>query len=180
MNLNEIFSTQERIRILTYLFEHQDEKISIKPLARKLKLSPGLVHKYLHLLKKNGLLAGGKIADSSNSCQLHVLLNLQKLERSNITGIVRKCLPEATSIGVYGSWSDGTNTPASDLDLWIKTSSKPSDSKLALLKREIEQKIGCASDIIIVDESSLKRLREKSDAFYYSLYFSKRLWGEGL
>lgn len=106
--------------------------------------------------------------------------NLSEIEKSRVTHIIKKEIPAAKGIGVYGSWVHGTNYEKTDLDLWVKAPKNPSDLQVARARREIEKKVGVPVDLTCFDKEKLEQIKEKSDSFYFSLYNSIKLWGEDL
>ncbi len=180
MNIIALFSTKEREKILDYLLAHPSEEIIMRELARKLSLSAGQIHKYVGILKKEGLFKGNRLKETPLTSSLRLLWNLKRIEGAGITGILRRRFGKAAGIGMYGSWASGTNSEGSDLDLWVKTETEPKDIEIAEARKELESKLGAPVDIVIASPKRLERFREKSDAFYFSLYNGKVLWGEGL
>lgn len=180
MNISTILSTEDRVKILEYLLFHQIGKVGIRRVASEVKLSPALIHKYVNILEKEGIATDGTLAETPNVRALRLLFNLKRIEDAKITHIARAKLNDIEGIGVYGSWSDGTNNEKSDLDLWLKIRDEPSDSELSKLRNELEAKIGVPVDVTIATPERLKHFREKSDSFFYSLHHGKVLWGKSL
>ncbi len=180
MNIHEITSTEERERILSYLLQHQPKEINMNRIAKELGLSPGQIHKYINILRRNRILGGTGISDTPLVRVLRITDNIFKIEDSKLIQEIRKSIRDTKGIGMYGSWAEGTNTETSDLDIWIKTEHEPEDIELAKLRRKLEKKLGSKVDMIILTKDRLSRLREKSDSFYFSLYYSMTLWGERL
>ncbi len=180
MNISAILSTEDRVKILEYLLFHQIGKVGIRKVAAELKLSPALIHKYVNILEKEGIVMDGALVETLNVHALRLLFNLKRIEDAKITHTAKTRLKSIEGIGVYGSWSNGTNNEKSDLDLWLKIRDEPSDSELSKLRNELEAKIGVAVDITIATPERLKHFREKSDSFFYSLHHGKVLWGKNL
>ena len=180
MNIQPLFSTPERERIMEHLLEHPSEEISMNALARKLRVSPGLVHKHVSLLRKNGLVRGRKLLDTPLVRALRVVDNLRRVEEAALPNILRKHLAAAKGFGMYGSWSNGSNSETADLDIWVKLEKEPKDSELAALRKRLEGALGVSVDVLIATPDRLEHLRAKSESLYYSLYNSILLWGEPL
>ena len=180
MNITALFSTKEREEILGYLLAHPSEEITMRGLARKLSLSASQIHKYVGILKKAGLFEQNRLKETPLTSALRLLWNLKRIGGAGIVAILRRRFGKVAGIGMYGSWASGTNTEGSDLDLWVKTEIKPKDIGIAQARKELESKLGVPVDIVIATPKGLEHFREKSDAFYFSLYNGKLLWGEGL
>ncbi|MFH1199782.1 MAG: nucleotidyltransferase domain-containing protein [Candidatus Micrarchaeota archaeon] len=181
MNITELFSTGERQKILGYLLSHPSQGMTMRALAKKLGLSAGQIHKYFAILGKEGLFEQGRLKEGPLISSLRLLWNVKRIEEAGVVGIIRHRIGAVAGIGLYGSWASGTNAEGSDLDLWVKTEAEPEDDlKLAKARKEIESRLGVPVDVVIASSQRLARLREKSDAFYFSLYNGRVLWGEGL
>ena len=107
------------------------------------------------------------------------LLNLLRLGDAGTVPSIRKAFPKAIGIGVFGSWADGTNNNDSDIDLWVRLEQKADESRAAAAKKIAENRLGNKVDLTLVSPEMRSGLRLKSEAFYYSLYHGKVLWGEG-
>ncbi|MFA6330370.1 MAG: nucleotidyltransferase domain-containing protein [Candidatus Micrarchaeia archaeon] len=178
MNIPELFSTKERLSLLSkILFENGE--IRIHDIARKAKTSPAQAHKYVLILERNGLVKNRKLVDSAKTREMRALLNLKKIEDSGAVNVIRKAFPKPNGIGVFGSWADGTNNSESDIDLWARVPQKADEAQVAAAKKAVEAKLGSKADLIVVSPEMQSSLRLKSEAFYYSLYHGKALWGEG-
>lgn len=177
MNINQIFSTPERERILTEAL--YVEEVSVSEVARRLGLSKGLVSQYFGALAKEEIFnrIGKKFSVNQRSPKviaLKILINMKWL--SEISSILKEM---KGSIGLYGSWADGTNTKESDVDIWVKD--KLSEEKIAELKGKMSRKMGRNVEILLLDEDRLGRIKKEDPLFYHSLVFgSIILKGEGL
>ncbi|MCK4852262.1 MAG: nucleotidyltransferase domain-containing protein, partial [Candidatus Omnitrophica bacterium] len=118
MNMELIFSTKERIKILKEVIFKTDS-ISVNKIAAKLKLSKGLISKYFDILTKGHILrkskAGIFVSDRPITKSIKILLNITDI---NINFF--KKYPFVKSVGLYGSCAKGENTQESDIDVWIR------------------------------------------------------------
>jgi len=178
MNIPELFSTKERVSLLFAIIYGSGE-IRIRDLARRAKTSPAQAHKYVLILERNGILKNRKLAESAKTRELRALLNLKKIEDSGTVDAIRKAFPKPIGIGVFGSWANGTNNSESDIDLWVRVPQKADEARVAAAKKAVEAKLGSKADLIVVSPEMQSGLRLKSEAFYYSIYHGKVLWGEG-
>ncbi len=176
MNIHELFSTRERIKILKHIL-YLEKDFGVNEIAKKLKISKGLVSKYFEILFKKGILkkSGKKFAvrrDNLLVKGIKIMLNLEKIDAK-----VFKKYKFVKAVGLYGSCAKGTNTENSDVDLWIKVENAGEKSIVNLVS-EIKKKLGNAS-VLVLDEKKIKLLKEKDSVFYYSLYFgSIIIYGE--
>ncbi|MCX6769951.1 MAG: nucleotidyltransferase domain-containing protein [Candidatus Micrarchaeota archaeon] len=180
MDIPSLLGTDERVRLLAHLLSHPSEEIVPGALAKSAKVSRSQAHKYAGILRAQGLVRGKMLAESPSLQAVRALLNVERLNRAGVTGILRRRFPEARGIGIYGSFARGANSEGSDLDIWMKIGEEPADLEIAKAKKEIAGKVGAQADIVAATPQRLLRMREKSDAFYFSLYNGILLWGEPL
>lgn len=180
MNMQILFSTKQRELIMNYLLDNPNKEINMNQIARKLKISPAQVHKYITILRGEHLVRDKTFLSTSLINSLRIVRNLNKINELNTVRILQKYFPMAEGIGIYGSWAKGMNDETADLDIWIKMKKTLKDIEIAKARREIEQKIGKPVDITILTPERIKNLREKNDSFYFSIYHGITLWGEGL
>lgn len=168
MNIEEILSTKERVKILSYII-YSEKKLRVNEIARKLKLSKGLVSKYFEILIRKLILKKirGKFIVRNNSLvkSLRIMLNIQKINPK-----IFKKYKFVKAVGLYGSCAKGVDTISSDIDLWVKVE-KISDKKIAELTSELKRKIENAG-ILILNNKKLELLKKKDSLFYHSLFFS--------
>jgi predicted nucleotidyltransferase len=180
MSINALLSTKERLAILEHALYHPDEPINMNRMAKLLKLSPGQIHKYVEILRGEGLVEADRVQETPLAQSLRALLNTSRVEGADVDGILRKHFPKMKGWGLFGSWAAGTNFEGSDLDIWMKLEKEPPDLELARAKNEIAKKLGVQADLIAATPKRLDGFRQKSDAFYFALYNGKRMRGEGL
>jgi predicted nucleotidyltransferase len=180
MDISRLLSTSERLKILAYVLSHPSEEIVPDRIARKVGVSRSQAHKYVAIMRGEGLVRGKQLEQGPVPDSLRLLMNTRRISEARLTDALRRRFPKATGIGVFGSWANGTNEEGSDLDVWLKMPAEPPDLEVARAKKETGEKLGAPLDMFIATPARLSRLREKSDAFYFSLYNGKLLWGEGL
>jgi len=167
MNLEDIFSTAERIKILQKII-YLEEPFGVNEIARNLGLSKGLVSKYFEILAKENILKKLKrkfvVGNNSNVKSIRIMLNIQKIPKE-----IFKKYKFVKAVGLYGSCAKGTNTESSDIDLWIKIE-RAKDEDIAKLTSELKKRIGNAK-ILILDNEKLKLIKKEDPLFYNSLYF---------
>ncbi len=180
MDIPPLLSTDERVKLLSHILLHPSEEIVPDRIARKVGVSKSQAHKYVGILRENGIIKGKALQDTPLVRALRALFNIEMLERANAIALLRRHFPKAKGIGMFGSFASGANSEDSDLDIWVKTADEPSDLEVARAKKELGEKLGAQVDIVVATHQRLQRLREKSDAFYFSLYNGKILWGDSL
>jgi predicted nucleotidyltransferase len=173
--VNKIFSTSERIKILSSIILNKNP-LSVNSVACGLKLSKGLVSKYFDVLKNSGIVkrSNGKylILDSGITKAIRILLVVSDIDISIFTkyNFVK-------SVGLYGSCSKGENTEESDIDIWVVVDDV-GDEKIASLTSEINKKINRAKPLFLT-KKKLEKIKKGDELFYHSLSFgSIVLFGE--
>ncbi len=174
MNIDKIFSTRERLKILTAVIYSEGE-FGVNETAKRLKLSKGLVSKYFGILEKEGIIGRKRnkfsVMDSGVVKGIKTMLNTLRIDPD----IFRR-YRFVRSAGLYGSCAKGTNTVKSDVDLWVKID-KADDEELAGMTSELRREIENVK-ILILDDRKIKMLQSEDPVFYYSLFFgSIHLYG---
>ena len=175
--LIELFKTEERAKVLSYAMFRNS--FSVAEVSRATGVTKGLVSRYLRLLVEYGLLQkdGREYSphDGAHSRAIKLLLNLERIDLSTLS------LGSARGLGLYGSWSRGTNHQESDLDVWIRADSLPTESELARLQRDLSQQADCEVNLLVLTPEKLERLKREDKPFYNSLVMgSVTLKGEAL
>ena len=173
--MENIFSTKERIKIIDAVV-YKKGSISVNNVASQLRLSKGLVSKYLDILAKEGILkrANGKfiVVESAIGKGIKILLNIRKIPVS----LFRK-YPFVKSAGLYGSCAKGENNEESDIDLWVKVDDV-SEEKLASLSSGLNKKLEKLKLLFLTDKK-IEKLKKEDELFYHSLAFgSITIYGE--
>ncbi|HEY4695586.1 MAG TPA: nucleotidyltransferase domain-containing protein, partial [Candidatus Hydromicrobium sp.] len=136
--------------------------------ASKLKVSKGLVSKYLDVLSKEGISkrSNGKymIVDSAITRGIRILINLV-----NIDSKIFKKFDFVEAVGLYGSCTKGENTEDSDVDIWIKIK-EVGDEKTASLTAEMNRKIRNVKPLFLTTKK-IERMKKEDKLFYHSLSF---------
>ncbi len=167
MNMEKMFSTKERIRILTEAI-FRTGSVGVSDVAARLKLSKGLVSKYFDILSKEGVLKKSKgkffVADSSIVKAVKILLNIKGIDAR----LFRR-YPFVKSVGLYGSCAKGENTEDSDIDIWIRVE-EAKEKELASLTSALQKKIGKARVMLLTD-GKIEKLKKEDELFYHALAF---------
>lgn len=175
MNIHKLLSTKERIKILKYLL-YKTDHLSVNRIANELRLSKGLISKFLNILSKEKIVKRKNnkflIKDNLNTKAIKILLNLNNFD----TKIFNK-YKFISSAGLFGSLVKGKNTEESDIDLWILIE-KTKEKNLAKLTNELKRRYTNIKPLYLTKDK-LKTLRNEDTVFYYSLVFgSITVYGE--
>lgn len=167
MNIEKLLSTKERIKTLSYII-YKSEHISVNKVAKDVKLSKGLISKYLDSLTKEDILkrANGKflVKNGIQTKAIRIFLNLNMFDVNFF-----KKYKFVKSAGLYGSLVKGTNTEDSDIDIWIFVENVDEDN-LARLTAELGKTFGNAKPLYLTKEK-FKILKKRDATFYHSLIF---------
>lgn len=175
MNLSSIFSTEERVKIVSSII-YLEEPTSVVAIAKEAGLSKGLVSKLFKILVKEGILTKLKnrfvVLDNVYVKAIRIMLML-----NNFTPNLFKKYKFVKGVGIYGSCVKGNNTKNSDIDLWIKVE-KTREMELAKLTGELKRKYENVKPLFLTKEK-IKILENKDPVFYYSLVLgSITIYGE--
>ena len=179
MHSGLLLSSAERISLLNHLLNEQPEKISVRQTAKRLGLSPAFVSGFVKRLKKEKIL-NAKPGLNPRTRALRILLNVETILSAKAVEKIRAALPEATGIGVYGSWSKGTNAKGSDIDLWIKTRHESAESGKGRAVRAAKNSLNAEASVLFLNPKSTENIRKKEGALYCGLLDSITLWGESI
>lgn len=175
MNIQELFSTKERVKLLKFVI-YKTKHLNVSKVSSELKLSKGLVSKFFDILVKEKILRRIRnnflVQDNVNTKAIKLLLNLGSFD----TKIFNK-YQFVKSAGLYGSFVKGNNTEESDIDLWVLTE-KTDEERVAKLTNELKRKYRYIKPLYLTKEK-LKTLKKEDCVFYYSLVFgSIIIYGE--
>lgn len=177
MNINRLFSTEERVRILESVL-YKTSLLKVSDVAKELGLSKGLVSKFFDILTEEGISkkSGNKfvVRESLATRAIKILLNLKGFETS-----IFKRFEFIRGAGLYGSLVKGENTEGSDIDLWLLID-EAKDEDQARLTNELKRKYGNVRPLYL-SKAKINALKNENPVFYYSLVFgSINIFGEGI
>ena len=165
-DLQAVFSTEERLRILSSLLE--GGKINIPAIARETRTSKGLVSRYGTLLASLGMLTK---AHSRYSLNISSPLTRAVKILLNISRLAAPFPPWVGSMGLYGSLSKGADTLESDIDLWVVPRGSATQAAVAELEERLGKRLGKEAHILLLTRERLERLKQEDKLFYHSLAF---------
>lgn len=171
--LNLIKTAQ--LRILRSLLDTPGQTIRVRESAKKANVSPATVSLISEKMRGEGIIKSGRIDLSHPMTRLlKILLNIMLL--SPCIAIIKKHI-ETSGIGVYGSWTKGTNTEQSDIDLWFKVKKYPNPMNIAKLRAELRNKLGAEPSMLFLTKDRMDEIRKNNPSLYFSLLHSFRMWG---
>ena len=169
-------SNDKRKKLLRYILANPNEKIEIRKIASKLRVNPGFVSVFVNKLRKERMIRKDALSlDSSYVRSWKILFNIEEINNF-IKDILR--MIKVAGLGVYGSWSKGTNIENSDIDLWVKVKKQPTDIEIARLRSVIRKKIGIEISLLFITNKRIQEMKENNKPLYFSLVHSFYLWGE--
>ena len=177
MNLEELFSTKERISILREIV-YSDRHVNAASIVNRLGLSKGLISKYLNLLKANKMVVKKKdgvfVENNVYTRAIKIILILNSFNLS----LFRK-YKFVWGVGLYGSCAKGENVSGSDIDIWIRVGNA-TELELAKLAKELKKRHGEIKPIFLSD-AKIAKLRKEDSVFLNSLILgSIRIYGEAI
>lgn len=163
--LSQLFKTTKRVKILETVLKRN--KSTVTQITKETGISKGLVSRYLTLMKDQHFLEREEqtyhLKNHARTRALKRLLNLENLIWDDIS-------PKwAKSAGLYGSWASGTNTEQSDVDVWIKVASYPTEEELNQLYKKIKNITTTEVNMLILTKEKLEQIKKIDPPFYHSL-----------
>lgn len=107
-------------KVLEFFFENPSIQLTIRDLARKLKLSPSTLHIHLLNLRKEGLISKeNQWVDNWYNRLLKSNYYLEKFAKCGLIDYLDQELA-ASSIIIFGSFRKGESNQESDIDLFVE------------------------------------------------------------
>lgn len=116
------------LKIVKFFLEQPYEKVYLRELARKLKLSPYAIKKYTKLLIEENLIKEEKKANlryfSANINnlffkQIKIAFSINILLKSGLLDFLKQNLANVSSIALFGSMAKGEDSKESDVDIFV-------------------------------------------------------------
>jgi predicted nucleotidyltransferase len=164
-------------KIIRQILGNPEDEIHVRDIAKKLKVSPGLVSITVNEIKNLGFLKNGK-ADLENPQvrAYKIMLNSEVL--ATLIPLAKNL--GARGLGIYGSYAKGTNTKDSDVDIWIKIDKYPEAATIAKFRADVRKKINTEPSLFFLTDEKISNLREENSSLYFSMYYGLLLWGEDI
>jgi predicted nucleotidyltransferase len=167
-------SSKKRKKLMELILGNPERVPGVREAAKECGLSPALVSVFISELAGEGFIKRGKLDLGNPELRaLRVLFNVEKVAPAYEA--IRKEFG-ATGMGIYGSWASGTNTVASDLDIWVRVK----DEKKRVEIRERLQGLikGVRVEAVLLTEGKIAEMKEKNPVFYSALFYSFLIGGE--
>ena len=175
--LSDILIKTPEQRILSLFAMNPDRAFYVREIPKKLRISLGAAHAALLCLEKAGILDHERVGKT----KLYRLMEQNPIIRSvrvlntlsTLEPLVESLKDSARRIILFGSYSTGTFSASSDLDLFI-VSGKKSESlaKIAAFKR----KTGLDIRPLIKDQIEWRKLEKSNPEFGDELAHGIALW----
>lgn len=164
---------------MEYILEK--EVVGVEEVATSLKRSKGFVSQFLRLLEEEGILKKQRrkyvvLHEALKVRAIKIMLNMIKLQ----TSLIKHRKEWMKSVGVYGSYSKGTNREDSDIDIWIRVEKHPGEKEIARVEKDLAKEIGKPVHLLILTPEKIARIKESDPVFYCELINSFVMWGEGV
>lgn len=122
-----MITKDNNLKVMELFFKYPYRSFHIRQIARLTRLSSAGVIKIVKRLKKEHLLISKKekvVEDIKPDfygkfIQIKRLYNIYSLYESGLVGFIKKFYEQPKAIILFGSYSDGTDTEKSDIDLAI-------------------------------------------------------------
>jgi predicted nucleotidyltransferase len=163
-----IFNTTS-MKIMKYFFNKPYEKIHLRELSRRTNTSIYSTKKIVDDLVKQEIILEKWQGNQRNIMpnleniflrQLKIAFSIKKIQESGILPYLEEKIPAISSIVLYGSTAQGTDSEKSDIDLLVIGQKNKTDLS------KFEQIIGKEINIIIMKWSEWRIHVKKDRAFY--------------
>jgi len=152
--------------IIKYFIEDPNTEFHIRELAKLSKKSPTTISKYLNDLKKRGILRSRRErnhllfrsnTDNPAFRDEKLFYNIKKIREAGLVEYLNEEFNHPEAIVLFGSFRKAENTPLSDIDILIITSSKnrPNIEKF-------EKKLGHKIQIFLHSRKDVNRMKIKN------------------
>lgn len=143
-----MITKNNNFKIMKLFFDNPEKKFHIREIARKTGISSTGVIKIVKRLKKEKLLISKKskiIEEVEGDMNgrfpiLKKIYNIYNLFDSNIVTLLKDFYEEPEAIVLFGSYSDGTDTSESDIDIAIITK-KEDMPEINQYEKDLKRKI---------------------------------------
>lgn len=177
--MKTLLSSEGRKRLLKIIFENPSEVVGVRAAARECGLSPASVSLFMQSLSKEGVLKDGKPdLENPEVRGLKILFNAERLYPA-FTYLSRNF--GVRGMGMYGSWTHGTNVEGEELDVWVLMVKVPEEGEARRLGVELAAVADVpAANVVFLTRERVEEMREKKSILYSALFNSFRIGGEGI
>lgn len=166
------FFTKKNLAILKELASKKETYI--REISENTGISPAHVHQAIKLFKRSCFIREKKLKnkkiisldrDNTILSKTRQLINIYELQNHESF----KELKKYGSVGIYGSFAAGTDTPESDIDLWIYSKKHLDTIKLKSIARTLETNFKKEIKLLVLTDEKIKNIKEKDPEFYFRL-----------
>ncbi|MEK6691287.1 MAG: ArsR family transcriptional regulator [Nitrospirota bacterium] len=180
--LNKLFSSQTRVNLLSYLFEHMEEGFYIRELARIIRKDASGVKRELDNLEKMGLLTREKKGNQryftvNKTSPLYPEIKSLIQKTLGVHGVIRDALAKKikgiTKAFIYGSVAKGSDRRLGTIDLMIV--GRPDLTELNGIILSLEEGFKREINYTVFDDDEYIKRKEKGDPFLSEILSGKKL-----
>lgn len=177
--MRTLISSRKRKELMRLVLRDPEKSLGVREAARECGVSPASASIFFAELEKDGVLRKGRLnLENPEVRALRILFNVERVAPA--FGALKKRFG-IKGMGIYGSWAEGTNTPASDLDVWVLMEKEPGAEKQAELRGALRKAVGGVElSLIFLTKGKLGELGKKDSVFYSTLFHSYLIGGEGI
>ncbi|MDD4358459.1 MAG: nucleotidyltransferase domain-containing protein [Candidatus Pacebacteria bacterium] len=161
---NILFSTSAQ-KILNFLCSEPEKQFTEKEIVQKTDIKKSSVNLTAHFLLKNKLITGRKIGRTSlygidkNNAVIREIKILQNI--ISLMPIIENLKKHSQKIILFGSTSQGINTPKSDIDLFVQ-SNNPKEIRKIINDSNLRNKI----QLIVKTPEEMLRINKEKPLFF--------------
>lgn len=179
--LNKLFSSQTRVNLLGFLFEHLEEGYYIRELARIIRRDASGVKRELDNLEKMGLVVGEKRGNLryftvNKTSPLYPEIKSLVLKTLGFQSAIKDSLSKVAGISkafLYGSIAKGTERRVGGIDLII--TGRPDLTELNGIILNLEEGLKREINYTVYDDEDYKKKKEEGDPFLSEVLSGKKI-----
>lgn len=126
--LYDLFIKSSEQKILSFFAMNPDQSFYLRQITRRLKISVGAAHQSLSFLERSGIIVSQMVGKTKlyRLESFNPILNAYKILNTLLIldPLIQALKDNSRRLILYGSYSTGTFTPESDLDLFIVSEEK--------------------------------------------------------
>lgn len=170
--MKELFEKYAPWKILRHIALNSGTEYHVKELARVLKMSPGTCSVMLRKFEADGILKSKKLGtghfyrldENYLTVEMKRFIGISWIYETGMANEFLKQYSEVNSIALYGSYSDGSFTEKSDIDILIITSSSKS-----FVVDKLETKMKRTINIEVFTNGQWLSMKKANNAFYKTI-----------
>lgn len=170
------------IRIIRFFFDNPYKEFYLRELAKKIKLSPFAIKKYMDIFIREGLVLEERKANlryfkaNVNDLffkQLKIAFSIRKIKQSGLISDILEKMANVSSIVLFGSVAKGEDDENSDIDIVVI--GKEKDLSLSEIRKKLNKEINLHAFLW----SEWNKQADTNKAFYFDVItYGIPLYGE--